>query len=314
MKIITLVPVKNEAWILPYSLKNFSSFSDYVIVADQNSTDETLAICETFEKVRVIKNPYIAHTNQIRWLLLDEARKIEGNNLIIYLDADELLSPCAINDIMKRYRYKSVACGFSAQWIQLVNSYDEYRIDGVWKNSNKQFAFIDDREIDYDRRVVTNDHSNRIPPITEIITMASPILHLQYLARKRSEIKQVFYMCAELLQGISPRRINNRYSVARLSSTIKIAHAHTSWYSGITLPPFEIFESEDTIKKNQIYELLRTRGVLFFEPLDIWREADIRKFFLEKTGRIPRIKTFPEIIVIFNDMKNKIKNAILAKL
>lgn len=314
MKIITLVPVKNEAWILPYSLENFSTFSDYIIVADQNSTDDTANICARFNKVTVIKNPYTAHTNQIRWLLLDEARKIPGDNLIVYLDADELLSPDSINDIKERTQNENRAVGISTEWIQLIKTYDEYRIDGVWKNNYKQFAFYDDRLIDYDRTTITNDHSNRIPTVSNIVTINHPILHLQYLAKKRSEIKQIFYMCTELLQGINPRKINNRYSVARLSGEIKTAHTPPIWYKNITLPPLDVFKSEDLIKKKQVVELLETKGFQYFESLDIWRDKEIESLFIKRVGRKPKIMTFPKLITKINDLKNMIKNAILTKL
>jgi GTP:adenosylcobinamide-phosphate guanylyltransferase len=76
MKIIIASPVKNEEWILPSTLKNFSSFADHIILADQKSTDKTREICARFEKVTVIDNPFKGYTNEIRWMLLDEARKI----------------------------------------------------------------------------------------------------------------------------------------------------------------------------------------------------------------------------------------------
>ena len=44
MKIIALVPVRNEAWVLEHSLTCWSGFCDVVIVNDQKSTDETREI------------------------------------------------------------------------------------------------------------------------------------------------------------------------------------------------------------------------------------------------------------------------------
>jgi hypothetical protein len=46
------------------------------------------------------------HSNKVRWLLLEEARKIEGNNLIFCIDADEVLSPNLISDYRKSYQLK----------------------------------------------------------------------------------------------------------------------------------------------------------------------------------------------------------------
>jgi glycosyltransferase involved in cell wall biosynthesis len=312
MKIITLVPVKNEAWVLPYSLKNFSSFSDHVIVADQNSTDNTLEVCKNFKKVTVIKNTYQGHTNQIRWDLLDAARAIDsGNNLIIYLDADELLSPAVVRNLSDSSHKPGTA--FCSPWLQLFNSYTTYRVDGVWKNNYKQFAFIDDRKLNYDHTHITNDHSNRIPELSKIIPIETPILHLQFLAKRRCEIKQAFYMCNDLLQGKNPRKINNQYSVAKFLPSITTGTIHESWRYGIEMPPFSIFESEDKIKKEELMKLFEIKGVAFFEPLDIWHIENLAETFIKKEGRIPIVKTFPKIIIKLNTIKNTLKYGILKK-
>src|SRR5204862_1611085 len=39
MKVIALVPVRNESWILEHSLACWSAFCDVIIVSDQESTD-----------------------------------------------------------------------------------------------------------------------------------------------------------------------------------------------------------------------------------------------------------------------------------
>jgi glycosyltransferase involved in cell wall biosynthesis len=76
MKKIVLMPVKNEDWILEYSLSCASLWADYIIVADQNSTDRTPEICKNFDKVIYIKNDSQFHSGAVRRLLLEEARKI----------------------------------------------------------------------------------------------------------------------------------------------------------------------------------------------------------------------------------------------
>ncbi len=310
MKIITLVPVKNEAWILPHSLKNYSTFSDHIIVADQSSTDGTQDICKQFEKVTLIQNPFTGHTNQIRWLLLDEARKLPGNNLIIYLDADELLSPACIQEMQEKVREEGT--GIKAEWVQLFPTYSSYRIDGVWEHNYKEFAFLDDRILDYDRTTITNDHSNRIPTLDKVISVGTPILHLQYLAKSRCEVKQVFYMCTDFMKGKSARRVNHYYSVAKFGDTTKTAHTPNEWLLDIKLPSLEIFNETDTIKIAAVYDLFKEKGVLFFEGLDIWHVKEFYDFFKKETGRNPQVKKYPDAIIFLNTIKNRLKNAILA--
>ena len=158
MKTIVLIPIKNEEWILEQTLKNISSMVDFIIIADQRSTDRSLEICKQFPKVKVINNSFESHSNKIRWLLLDEARKIDGNNLIICLDADELLPPSAFKEINESINSGKAKIGdtFSFNWIQLWKSVRKYRIDNPWKNNQKKIAFWDDRKNEYKKIYIIN--------------------------------------------------------------------------------------------------------------------------------------------------------------
>lgn len=126
------MPVKNEEWILETSLASSSLWADYIIVADQHSTDRTEEICKKFEKVIYVKNNHPGLNQSIaRQLLLDEARKIPGNNLIFVLDADEILSANALHDTHFWKTLDTLKEGQSVvlQWITLRGSIKTYRND-----------------------------------------------------------------------------------------------------------------------------------------------------------------------------------------
>jgi len=310
MKIITLLPVKNEAWILPYTLKNFSDFSDHIIVADQNSNDNTLEICKQFSKVKVIKNNHTEHSNKIRWDLLKMAREIEGdNNLIICLDADEMISPEFINEIKNSDITDSVA--FNSSWLQLYKHTSQYRTDGVWKKSSKLFCFIDDRKTNYIENEVINDHTARIPFIAKIIDLTFPILHFQYLAEKRSEIKQAWYMCKELIERRTPRKINLKYSVAKIKQAIKTETLENDWARGVNFPSADTFTTHNIHQIHEISLMFETHGSKYFEELDIWHIKELKDLFIKENGRIPKIKVFPNWLIALNNIKNKIKSKFL---
>ena len=48
MKIIALLPVRNEAWVLHHSLTCLSAFCDVVLVNDQASEDASRDICRHY--------------------------------------------------------------------------------------------------------------------------------------------------------------------------------------------------------------------------------------------------------------------------
>ena len=314
MKVIVTAPVKNEEWSLPSTLKNFSAFADYVILADQSSTDKTREVCKNFEKVTVIRNHFKGYTNEVRFMLLDEARKIEGNNLIVCLDADEQISPKFVGEIKehieKHGTEKSV--GFFSKWLQIYGEHDTYRIDEPWTENYKTFAFFDDRKVDYNRSHITNEHIGRIPETDYVVELTKPIIHLQWLARKRSEIKQAVYMCTELMDGWDPRKTNNRYSVAKFLDNVPLAHVEKPWLEEVYYPSQKELETYDVVKLEDIMKMFDQKGSLFFEPLDIWHIQELRERFEKENGRTPiKIKVFPSWLICLNTFKNNTKNKIM---
>jgi glycosyltransferase involved in cell wall biosynthesis len=93
-KIVVLTPVKNEAWILDRFLSVTSQFADYIIIADQNSTDGSQAICKKYPKVILIENKSEKFNEAERQLLLIKTARelISEPKILLALDADEILA------------------------------------------------------------------------------------------------------------------------------------------------------------------------------------------------------------------------------
>ncbi len=70
-------------------------FADEIIVVDSFSTDKTEAICKSFEKVSFIQNTFENYSSQ-RNFAISQAK----NDWILFLDADERLSPALKNEII----------------------------------------------------------------------------------------------------------------------------------------------------------------------------------------------------------------------
>ncbi|MBW4646438.1 MAG: glycosyltransferase family 2 protein [Goleter apudmare HA4340-LM2] len=97
-KIVVLTPVKNEAWTLDRFLSVTSQFADYIIIADQNSTDGSQAICKKYPKVILIENKSENFNEAERQLLLIKTARdlISEHKILLALDADEILAANAI--------------------------------------------------------------------------------------------------------------------------------------------------------------------------------------------------------------------------
>lgn len=97
-RIVTLTPLKNDAWILPRFLEVTSQFSDVIIVADEGSTDGGLEILRRFPKVVIIDNARGDYDEAARQnLLIAKAREcVPLPRILVALDADEILAADAL--------------------------------------------------------------------------------------------------------------------------------------------------------------------------------------------------------------------------
>ncbi len=94
-KISVLIITLNEE-IHMYELLSDLEFADEVIVVDSFSTDQTKSISESFKNVRFLENKFENYTSQ-RNFAIDQAR----NNWILFIDADERLTPALKTEILE---------------------------------------------------------------------------------------------------------------------------------------------------------------------------------------------------------------------
>ncbi len=284
MKKIVLMPVKNEDWILEYSLSCASLWADHIIIADQGSTDNSREIYKKFGKVIVIENPFEFHSGSVRKLLLEEARKIPGNNLLFSLDADEILSSNFLDTIEQKTLLDSLAPWDSLilQWINLWWSPTWYRNDdSVWSNSWKHFAFYDNREYSYEFIDKINDHEARVPAdsiIHSITNIQIKVLHFQFLWRERMLSKQRRYRVHDLIQQpnslINNIKLNLKYFPTKIEEKAGISEVPSKWIEIYR----ESWTSSDQIQfytdfywyDRDILEKLTKFGTKYFQYLDIW--------------------------------------------
>ena len=79
-------------------LKCTSLWADHIIIADQQSTDGSREIAARYPKVILIDNLSPTFNEPERQkLLLEKARTIPGQRLLIALDADEILTANFMN-------------------------------------------------------------------------------------------------------------------------------------------------------------------------------------------------------------------------
>lgn len=308
MKVICLMPVKNEADLLPITLGIISQYCDVIIIADQMSTDGSREIYKNYPKVTVIDNTREGHSNQVRWDLLIEARKHGSGNLIICLDADEYIPPALFDQFLRENKF-NVGDSFRFPWIQLWKSTKKYNNTGVWYRNYQRAAWVDDGITNYEAEIIINDHTSRIP--TDFLHKCkritnTPIIHLQWVSWEKTQFKQALYRCTELVKN--PENfisINSAYSISLDKKRIKLSETPDIWIKDL--------KNIDKIKKflstwhpQEILRLFDKYGILFFEPLQIWHIPELEQEFTNRVGRKPISITENRLLTFYKNLKRRL--------
>lgn len=205
IKIICLTPIKNEIWILERFLKCSSIWADYIIIADQQSEDGSREIARNYSKVIWIDNhSQTFNESERQKLLLETARRIPGQRLLIALDADEALTANFMNDPeWNTVLQAPVGTVIRFQWANLLPDMCSY-----WTPTyDFAMGFMDDGSEHTGRKI----HSPRIPVPAQASTLMLKnikVLHYQYTDWERMKSKHRWYQCWERLNQPSRRAID----------------------------------------------------------------------------------------------------------
>jgi hypothetical protein len=292
MKIIAMVPTRNEAWVIAHSLACLSSFCDVILVCDRASEDETRAICGRFSKAVVLDAAPDSRIRQQRWQLLDAARDYEGHNLLWANDADELLSPALVHRVLERRRAElEPGAVLETFFYTLWDGPGRYRDDlTYYRPYPKQMAFVDDRRSDFDRSASTPLHEPRVPAPEGAPVVAAhdlPVLHLQWIVPNRNQLKQAWYRCREWLDGgKSAAEINALYAVT-FPQRARTTAVPVEWIDGVTFPA-DASDLEPSWHERELLAWFDRYGIERFEPLEIWHVPALRAEFRRRMRRAPK--------------------------
>ena len=218
MKIFAVIPTRNDAWILPTVLGTVSLWADQIIVADENSWDNTKEICKKFPKVRLLRfEPKEFNESNRRQVLLEAVRQFDGQNIVFALDSDEIITAEILKPQVMESFIGQMRPGMSAklQWIMLWKNTHQYRFDDVpeWSVSYKPFVYWDDRKANFNN---VKMHSSRVPESTLANSMTFSgfkVLHYAFADWQRMMAKHTYYLVLEKAMGSKqhPYLLNRKY-------------------------------------------------------------------------------------------------------
>jgi glycosyltransferase involved in cell wall biosynthesis len=320
MKIIALIPVKNEAWILKSTIPRLKKFADEILCTDGGSTDGTL---EYLKSAGVNVRPQAQkQTNFSAWRseLLAWGRE-RGGTHFIWLDADEAFTANFLgekNGIPFRERLSKMKPGekLALQWLCLWKSPHTYRDDAsVWSNLYKDFIVCDDPATSFENKIIHEGRTpgpNTNPDGTVSWTKISPdegaVLHFQFVPFEKYQLKQAYQRCIERnMNAVSPQRINNKYTATLDDPDVRTRPVPKEWISGIAGLGTISF-ARDSWFLDAILDFFKEKGILYYEPLQIWHIPELKAAFKKETGRDPVPKTYPAFVIRTKKIVDRIKN------
>ena len=300
MKIITLIPFRNEEHFLKTAIPSVYEISDEIVCINDKSTDNSKNVAiDLGAKVfdNTVKNEFGSIENDVRNSLLMLGREHKGTHFI-FLDADEALSSNFKNNLEV---LKDLKPGDSLEllWLAIWKSLDRYKVDrSVWSSNYKDFIYFDDTKLKFEQKTFKNPdykkfdiawptHPPRTPG-TNKIRMGidtGAVLHYQFSNWESFQLKQCWYRCSEFIQsnGTNHKQINDKYKITleedgiitNILNKFKTKKIPNYIYDDINLPDIEKIYSQSAWRLNQIENWFKEFGKEYFLELDIWHLQSI---------------------------------------
>lgn len=269
-KIICLTPVRNEAWVLERFLQAASIWADYIIISDQESTDGSREIARKFDKVILLENKVLPYFDEylMRKPLFDAARKIEGDKILISLDADELLTPNWDSEEWKQIISAPKGTVISFFWGNISYGFKKY-----WTRSVIA-GYVDDGSPYKTMSIVHTPRSIYGTNQLLIETSQVGVLHLQYTDWERMKCKHRWYQCFEYIKKVNDaisifRRYHHMYALPKKELQL-IPQWWIDKYRQYGIDITSVHKEEKMYWEKVVLDYMTEFGAQYFRTLNIW--------------------------------------------
>ena len=278
VSLICITPTRNDIWVIERFLKAASLWADYIVIADQMSTDGSRDIIRSCPKAILVDNDCETYNELGRKrLLIDAARKIPGDKVLIALDVDEMFSPEVFTsgelETIKKLP-KGTAVDF--QWANFTAN-----AQGMWYGYYFPWGYVDDGLEQYDEDISdTAIHCARVPisgNTPHYRAKSFKVIHFQYTDWDRMKHKHYMYQCQEVLSnpGKSAIEIYRQYHHMDTLEDKDMLEIPTEWITYYLKLGIDILK----VEKEEVYwydhitlRMMLENGAVKFRKISIWEE------------------------------------------
>lgn len=283
MKLVALMVVRNEEWVIEASLKAALRWCDGVQVYMDRCSDRTHEIVYNLQKqhegrINTANQGDAAYWNEmeLRQRSLDIGRNMGGTHFAI-VDADEILTANLLPVIKTWFLHLSPGQLLDLPMIP-TRTLDRYQDDdSVWSRAYLTVGFRDAPGLSHRPASDGYQHHNR-PPFGCLPNRMRPLeglaahggaMHLQFANPRRLLAKHVLYRMVDHLRWPgreTPAQLNFKYSQA-LQPPGKLSACPAEWWAGYDKDSITL----DGVpwQEDEIRRLLAEHGRGAFEGLDL---------------------------------------------
>lgn len=282
MKLLCMMPVRNEDWIIGLSIRAALMWVDELVVLDHASTDRTPEILSELSEetgrltILTDSDPTwkeMAH----RQRLLDTARRRGATHCAI-VDADEVLTgnllPTIRNEVSTLRAGGYLQCFLPA----CTGAIDRFREDGsVWSRGFATLAFADREDLCWQTKHDGYDFHHREPYFAScerrLKRSAGGLMHLQFVYRRRLIAKHALYKMTEVLRwpGRQPvSYVDELYSMAPDWEGMVTSQTPPQWWAPYQdlLPHLDL--THEPWQEAECKRLMLAHGRERFQGLDLF--------------------------------------------
>jgi len=226
MKIVGLMPVRNEAWILGLSARVALQWCDELVILNHASTDDSgpilMELADEFpHRVLIVRDDRPAWDEmRHRRAMLELARQMHAPESvhIAIVDADEVLTANLVPHVRSWVEGTPRGSILQLPLYNLRGGIDRYHVNGVWGNRIVSVAFADMPELHWggDMFHSREPHGARLAGFCPIAQGEGGVLHFWGASEKRLHEKHRLYRVTERLRWPEKdvAQIERTYSMA----------------------------------------------------------------------------------------------------
>lgn len=282
MKLVGVLPVRNESWILRCTLPAMLTWLDEVVVLLHGCTDRSEAIVKQLAgdgggRVSRLYRDADEHWQEMehRQLLLEAARN-RGATHIAYLDADEAVTSNVVPKMREWIGALPPGGVLQLPMIPVWSSPYQMRVDPcVWTQASLTVAVADAPGLCWKDRE-GYQHHNRNPRGSKLTP--SPVdrgmgggLHFQFCDQRRLRWKHRLYKMTERIRWpnrMSAQAVDREYSMALDEAGLQLSDLPEPWVAGLQLDRIQIGLAP--WHRAECHRLWKKHGPKKFEGLELW--------------------------------------------